>query len=56
MSTSFNGVTLDVHAHLCVFHHGRAERDLLLVPFLREGLRRGEACRYFAAAGGGKKP
>jgi hypothetical protein len=51
MSTSLNGVTLDVHTHLCVFHHGRAERDSLLVPFLREGLRRGEACQYFAAAG-----
>lgn len=50
-SATFDSVSLDVHAHLCVFHHGRAERDSLLVPFLRDGLRRGEACQYFAAAG-----
>ncbi|MEU0878103.1 MEDS domain-containing protein [Lentzea sp. NPDC005914] len=51
MSATFDGVTLDVHAHLCVFHHGRDERDSLLVPFLRDGLRRGEACQYFVSAG-----
>ncbi len=47
----FDGVELEVHSHLCVFHHGPAERDDLLIPFLREGLRRGEACQYFLAAG-----
>ncbi|USX53798.1 MEDS domain-containing protein [Lentzea sp. HUAS12] len=47
----FDGVPLDVHSHLCVFHHGPAERDELLMPFLSDGLRRGEACQYFAMAG-----
>lgn len=50
-STTFDGVKLEMNSHLCVFHHGRAERDDLLIPFLSDGLRRGEACQYFAAAG-----
>jgi hypothetical protein len=51
MNAMFDGVKLEVHSHLCVFHHGRTERDDLLIPFLCEGLRRGEACQYFAADG-----
>ncbi|GLY46886.1 MEDS domain-containing protein [Lentzea sp. NBRC 102530] len=47
----FDGAPLEMHSHLCVFHHGPAERDELLIPFLADGLRRGEACQYFAAAG-----
>lgn len=47
----FDGTTLEMHSHLCVFHHGRAQRDDLLIPFLSDGLRRGEACQYFAVAG-----
>lgn len=50
-SAVFDGVSLEIHSHLCVFHHGRAERDDLLIPFLSDGLRRGEAARYFAVAG-----
>ncbi|MGW6442262.1 MEDS domain-containing protein [Lentzea sp. NPDC055074] len=47
----FDGGTLQVHSHLCVFHHGREERDELLIPFLSDGLRRGEACQYIGVAG-----
>ncbi|MFJ8957761.1 MEDS domain-containing protein [Lentzea sp. NPDC102401] len=47
----FDGATLRMHSHLCVFHHGGAERDDLLIPFLSDGLRSGEACQYFAVAG-----
>ncbi|TWP53960.1 hypothetical protein FKR81_04200 [Lentzea tibetensis] len=50
MSAAFDGVELEMHSHLCVFHRGRAERDDLLIPFLSDGLRRGEACQYFAVA------
>ncbi|MFC3897134.1 MEDS domain-containing protein [Lentzea rhizosphaerae] len=50
-SAVFDGVSLELHSHVCVFHHGPAERDELLIPFLSDGLRRGEACQYFAAAG-----
>ncbi|MFD5828629.1 MEDS domain-containing protein [Lentzea sp. NPDC060358] len=50
-SAVFDGVPLEMHSHLCVFHHGPAERDELLIPFLADGLRHGEACRYFAVAG-----
>ncbi|HEX8865210.1 MAG TPA: MEDS domain-containing protein [Lentzea sp.] len=46
-SAVFDGVLLDLHSHVCVFHHGPAERDDLLIPFLSDGLRRGEACQYF---------
>src|ERR1041384_6562829 len=51
MGATFDGVELEVHSHLCVFHHGPTERDDLLIPFLHEGVRRGEACQYFPAAG-----
>lgn len=50
-SAVFDGVPLEMHSHLCVFHRGHAERDDLLIPFLSDGLRRGEACQYFAVAG-----
>jgi hypothetical protein len=50
-SAVFDGVSLELHSHVCVFHHGPAERDDLLVPFLVDGLRCGEACQYFAVAG-----
>lgn len=50
-SAVFDGVPLEMHSHLCVFHHGHAERDDLLIPFLTDGLRNGEACQYFAGAG-----
>ncbi|MFD9701137.1 MEDS domain-containing protein [Lentzea sp. NPDC059081] len=50
-SAVFDGVPLEVHSHLCVFHHGPAERDELVMPFLSEGLRDGESCQYFAMAG-----
>ncbi|MFI6095045.1 MEDS domain-containing protein [Lentzea sp. NPDC051213] len=50
MSAAFDGVEIELHSHLCVFHRGRAERDDLLIPFLSDGLRRGDACQYFAVA------
>lgn len=30
--------------HVCALYSGRAERDRLLVPFMREGLRHGDEC------------
>lgn len=47
MSATFDGVELEMHSHLCVFHRGRAERDALLIPFLRDGLHLGQACRLW---------
>lgn len=33
--------------HLCALYSGSAERDDILFPFLREGLRRGDTCLCF---------
>jgi hypothetical protein len=49
--STFGGFPVTPQSHLCVFHHGRAERDALLIPFLTEGLLQGHACRYYAAVG-----
>lgn len=48
---TFGGVALAPGDHLCVFHRGRTDRDRLLVPFLAEGLRAGDAVLYLAAEG-----
>jgi hypothetical protein len=37
--------------HLCVFYRGRQERDELLLPFLADGLRAGDAVFFLAAEG-----
>lgn len=38
------GVRLTPGAHICAFFRGPEERDELLVPYLREGLRAGDMC------------
>ena len=38
------GLPLGPGDHVCAFYSGLAERDEVLVPYLREGLRRGEKC------------
>jgi uncharacterized protein Usg len=46
VSATINGIPgLDLQAgdHICAFYQGR-ERDDILVPFLREGLRTGDKC------------
>ncbi|VVJ19585.1 Uncharacterised protein [Amycolatopsis camponoti] len=48
---ALGGALLAPGDHLCVFHRGRAERDHLLVPFLTEGLRAGDAVLYLGAEG-----
>ncbi|WP_326954047.1 MEDS domain-containing protein [Amycolatopsis sp. NBC_01286] len=48
---TLGGAALVPGDHLCVFHRGRAERDRLLIPFLAEGLRAGDAVLYLAAEG-----
>jgi sugar diacid utilization regulator len=35
---------LDPGDHVCAFHFGDRQRDELLVPYLREGLRAGDSC------------
>lgn len=42
--SGLSGLQLQSGDHLCVFYRGEAERDALLVPFLREGLRAGHKC------------
>src|SRR5690348_7891006 len=38
----FGGTTLGRHRHACAFFNSPEEEDALLLPFLREGLERGE--------------
>ncbi|MCD2192083.1 MEDS domain-containing protein [Actinomycetospora endophytica] len=38
------GVSLAPGDHICAFYRGPAERDAILVPYLREGLRAGDKC------------
>ncbi|WP_250549849.1 MEDS domain-containing protein [Pseudonocardia sp. H11422] len=45
------GVPVTPHDHLCVFFRGREERDRLLLPYLRDGLRAGHACLCVTADG-----
>jgi len=43
-SITINGVQARTGDHICAFYRGREERDRLLVPYLREGLRHGDVC------------
>jgi hypothetical protein len=45
------GAALAPGDHLCVFHRGRSERDRLLIPFLTDGLRAGDAVLYLGVEG-----
>lgn len=38
------GISLAPGAHICAFYRGPGQRDELLVPYLREGLRAGDMC------------
>ena len=38
------GLRVDEGDHICAFYRGAAERDALLLPYLREGLRAGDKC------------
>lgn len=42
--SGLSGLRLQPGDHLCVFYRGEAERDALLLPFLREGLRADHKC------------
>jgi hypothetical protein len=46
MSTELGapGPTLAQGDHVCGFYYGEAERDAMLLPFLRNGLRAGDKC------------
>jgi hypothetical protein len=39
-----NGLSIAPSTHICAFFRGIAERDEIMVPFLREGLRAGDKC------------
>jgi hypothetical protein len=43
-SITINGLQARPGDHICAFYRGREERDRLLVPYLREGLRSGDVC------------
>lgn len=38
------GVNITVGDHICAFYRGAAQRDDVLVPFLRDGIRAGDKC------------
>jgi hypothetical protein len=44
MSMGLPGVSLAPGDHICAFYRGSEERDEILVPYLREGLRAGDKC------------
>lgn len=41
---TINGLRANPGDHICAFYRGRAERDKLVVPFLKEGLLAGDKC------------
>jgi hypothetical protein len=43
-SITINGLRASSGDHICAFYRGREERDRLMVPFLAEGVRRGDVC------------
>ncbi|HYT38081.1 MAG TPA: MEDS domain-containing protein [Acidimicrobiia bacterium] len=43
-SVTINGLRAQTGDHICAFYRGREERDLLVVPFLQEGVRAGDVC------------
>nr|WP_238994862.1 MEDS domain-containing protein [Mycolicibacterium chubuense] len=44
MALGLPGVQIAPGDHLCAFYRGLAERDEILIPYLREGLRSGDKC------------
>jgi hypothetical protein len=44
VALGFNGLSIPPGTHICAFFRGVSERDEIMVPFLREGLRAGNKC------------
>lgn len=44
ITTGLPGVTMTAGDHVCAFYRGDAQRDDVLLPYLRAGLRAGERC------------
>src|SRR5882672_4976396 len=44
VNLGFGGIEVPLGAHICVFYQGRAGRDEVMIPYLAEGMRRGEKC------------
>jgi hypothetical protein len=44
IALGFDGLAIPPGSHICALFRGIDERDQILVPFLREGLRAGHKC------------
>src|SRR3954453_19537886 len=44
ISLGLNELSIPPGTHICAFFRGIPERDEILIPFLREGLRSGDKC------------
>lgn len=44
LATGLPGVSMNVSDHICAFYRGVEERDRVLLPYLRAGLRAGDKC------------
>ena len=44
VALGINGLSIPPGTHICAFFRGVAERDEIMVPYLREGLREGNKC------------
>jgi len=44
VALGINGLSIPPGTHICAFFRGVSERDEIMVPFLREGLRAGSKC------------
>lgn len=44
VALGMNGLSIPPGSHICAFFRGVSERDQIMVPFLREGLRTGDKC------------
>jgi len=51
VALGIGGLAVSPSTHMCAFFRGVAERDAILIPFLREGLRSGEKCTCIIDAG-----
>jgi hypothetical protein len=44
VATGLAGIAMDVGDHVCAFYRGDRQRDEILLPYLRAGLRAGDKC------------
>lgn len=44
LATGLPGVSMNLNDHICAFYRGEAERDELLLPYLRTGMQAGDKC------------